>query len=119
MACSRFGTMLYLYTQKGEEAMNKETFQQHIGGTAACMKILILAKKLCGQLTSKYTFLCDSWFSGVRTAEEDMAEGVDYCGPVNTCHKGFLIATLEKLMKDWPGGSYLALKSTQIYFLVI
>ena len=40
------------------------------------------------------------------------AAGVDYCGPVKTIHKGFCLATLENLMKDWPGGSYLVLKST-------
>ena len=38
-----------------------------------------------------------------------MAAGFDYCGPVKTVHKVFCIATLEKLMKDWPGGSYLVI----------
>ena len=37
---------------------------------------------------------------------------VDYCGPMKTSQKGFCLATLEKLMKDCPGGSYLILKST-------
>ena len=41
-----------------------------------------------------------------------MAEEVDYCGPTKTSHKGFCLATLGKLIKDWPGGSYLVLKST-------
>ena len=41
-----------------------------------------------------------------------MAAGVDYCGPVKTSHKGFCLAALEKLMKDWPGGLYLVMKST-------
>ena len=41
-----------------------------------------------------------------------MAEGADYCGPAKTTHKGFCLATLENLMKDWPGGSYLVMKST-------
>ena len=41
-----------------------------------------------------------------------MAEGVDYFGLVKTSHKGFCLATLDKLMKEWPGGSYLAMKST-------
>ena len=40
------------------------------------------------------------------------AAGVDYCGPMKTSHEGFCLAMLEKLMKDWPGGSYLVLKST-------
>ena len=43
-----------------------------------------------------------------------MAQGVDYCRPVKTSHKGFCLATLEKLMKDWTGGSYLVMKSTKI-----
>ena len=32
----------------------------------------------------------DIWFSGVKTAEEAMAEGVDYCRPEKTSHKGFV-----------------------------
>ena len=43
-----------------------------------------------------------------------MADGVDYCGPVKTSHKDFCLATLEKLMKDWPGGSYLVMKRNPI-----
>ena len=43
-----------------------------------------------------------------------MAEGVDYCGPVKTSHKGFCLATLEKFMKYWPGGSYLVMKINTI-----
>ena len=31
---------------------------------------------------------------------------------MNTSHKGFFLATLERLMKYWPGGSYLVMKST-------
>ena len=41
-----------------------------------------------------------------------MAAGVNYCRPVKTSHKGFCLATLEKLMKYCQGGSYLVLKST-------
>ena len=41
-----------------------------------------------------------------------MAEGVYYCGSVKMSHKGFCLATLEKLMKHWPVGSYLVLNST-------
>ena len=76
------------------------------------MKRLYTATKGCGQLTSNDTYFADSWFSSVKTAEEMAAAGVNYCGPVKTSHKGFCLATLEKLMKDWPGGSYLVLKST-------
>ena len=43
-----------------------------------------------------------------------MFQGVDYCGPMKTSHKGFCLATLEKLMEYWPGGSYLVMKITPI-----
>ena len=32
---------------------------------------------------------------------------------MSTLHKGFCLATLEKLTKDWPGGSYLVIKITR------
>ena len=31
-----------------------------------------------------------------------MAAGVNYFGPEKTIHKGFCLATIENLMKDWP-----------------
>ena len=43
------------------------------------------------------------------------AAGVDYCGPEKMSHKGICLDMLEKLMKDWPGGSYLVFKSTPIF----
>ena len=61
-------------------------------------------KKGCGRLMSNDTYFSDIWFSGVKTAEEEMDEGVDYYGPTKTSHKGFCLATLEKFMKYWPGG---------------
>ena len=72
-----------------------------------CTKIIIMATKGCGQLISNDTHVSDSWFSGVKTA---MALGVDYCGPEKTSRKFFFLATIEKLMKDWPRGLYLVMK---------
>ena len=40
-----------------------------------------------------------------------MYEGVDYFRTVKTSHKGFCLSTLEELMKYWPGGSYIVMKS--------
>ena len=112
--CSRLGTILQLDTQKGKEAMKTSNFQKDIGETAACMKRLIVATKGCEQLISNETYFSDSYFSGVKTAEEAMTKGVDYCGLTKTIHKGYCIATLEKLMKYWLGGSYIAMKNTPI-----
>ena len=71
-----------------------------------------MATKLCGQLISNDTYFDDSWFSGVKNAEKEMAEGVDYFGQLKMSHNGFCLYTLEKLMEDFPGGSYLVMKST-------
>ena len=38
-----------------------------------------------------------------------MAEGLYYCVYTKTIHKGFFLATLEKLTRDCPGGSYIVL----------
>ena len=54
-ACSRLGTMLYLETKKGKEAIETSEFQQDIGGNMACMKILTRGKKCCGKLPPKIT----------------------------------------------------------------
>ena len=50
---------------KGKEAMKKSTFQSELGGTAACMKRMAIATKVCGQLTSNDTYFADSWFSSL------------------------------------------------------
>ena len=94
MDCSRLGTILYPDIQKSKEATKIAKYQQEIGGTAVFMKRLMMAKKGYGQLTSNYTYFYDIWFSGVKTADEEMAQGVDYCGPAKMSHKGFCLATL-------------------------
>ena len=75
------------------------------------MKRQILATKWCVQLVSNDTYFSGIWFSGLQTAEELMAEGLDYCGAVRTIHNGFCLAKLENLVEYWPGGSYLVMKS--------
>ena len=86
-------------------------FQKDLGGTTACTERLLIVTKGCGQLTSNDTYFSDSWFGSVKTADEVMTEGVDYYLPVKTIYKGFCLATLENLVKDCPGGSYLVIKS--------
>ena len=64
--------MLYLEVQKGEESMNISEFQKQIGGTVACMNIIVRDKKGFGQLKSDFTYFSDIWFSGVRISEAVM-----------------------------------------------
>ena len=54
--CSRLGTMLHIYIQKGEEATKTSDFQKYHVGTAACMKRLAMATKGYDQLTSNGTY---------------------------------------------------------------
>ena len=106
--------IFHLYIEKGKEVMKTSGFQKDIGVTSARMKRLSIATKGCVQLTSNDTYFSDRWFSSIKTAEEVMAAGVDYCGPVKTIHKGFCLATLENSINNWPVGSYLVMKINPI-----
>ena len=57
---SRLGTMLHIEIKQGKEDIKTSTFQKDIGGTAVCMKRLMMATKGCGQLTSNGTYFYDS-----------------------------------------------------------
>ena len=58
--------------------MKTSGFQKYLEGTTACIKRLPMDTKGCEKLTSNDTYFDDSWFSGVKMAEEAIAEGVDY-----------------------------------------
>ena len=63
--------------------MKSSKFQQQLVGTVVYMKIPLMSTKWCSQPTSNETYFSNSWFSGVKTSEEAMDEGVDYFGPLN------------------------------------
>ena len=84
--------------------------QQKTRGTTECMKRIMMDTKGFGQLTSNDTYFSDIWFSVVKMAEETIDEGVDYYGLLKMSHKVFCLATLEKLIKYLPGGSYHVLE---------
>ena len=65
----------------------------------------------CVHEDTSYSYFSDIWFSSVKNVWDMVASGVDYCRAVKTSHKGYCLTTLEKLMKDWPGDSYLVMKS--------
>ena len=98
--------------------MKTSKIQKYLGGNVVYMKRLDTNTKGCGKLISNYTYFADSWLSSVKPDEEMAAVVVDYCGLVKTIHKGFCLATLEKLMKDWPGGSYLVMKINSRFIVV-
>ena len=105
---------MYLEIKKGKKDIKALDFQQHIGGMNDLKKITIQATKRCGQLSSNETLCADIWFRVLKTAEEANVEGVDYCGPVKTIHKGFLLANMGKSTKEWPGGAHFVMNITLI-----
>ena len=90
VTCSRLGVVLHIEIQKRKKDMKTSEFQKYLGGTPACMKRPVMATKGCCRLTSKDTYFSDIWFSSVKTAEEAMAAGVDYCRPIEDKIQGFL-----------------------------
>ena len=80
-----------------------------------CTKRMMEATKGVGKKSikgvTKYCFLFDSWFNSKNAAEAEMEMGAELIGMVKTNTKGFCKETIEKLTKDWPGGSYLVLRS--------
>ena len=68
-ACSRLGSMLYLYIYNGDYYMKTYKFQHDIGGTADCMNLIMKANKGCGKLYSKDKLFDDGWLSGVKIKE--------------------------------------------------
>ena len=61
------------------------------------MTRLAIDTKRCGQLISNEKYFAGSWFSSVKTYEEAMAAGVNYCGSAKTSYKGFCLATFRKV----------------------
>ena len=78
------------------------------------IKIIMGVTKWCGWLSSKKTHFYYSWFSGVKTAKEEIYEGVDYCGLVNTSHKLFFLHTFESLRNEGSVGSYVIMNIAPI-----
>ena len=63
---------------------------------------------------TKDCLLFDSWFASNKAAEATMELGDELIGMVKTNTKGFCKETIEKLTKDWPGGSYLMLRNNHM-----
>ena len=110
VVCDRLVTILYLQIQKYNEAMKVSEYQQDIGCTSDFINIIMRDTKRCVQMSSDDTLFYDIWFSIVKTVEGGDSEGLYYCGPVKTSHKGFYLALLEKSTKECPGGYHIVMK---------
>ena len=95
--------------------MNHRNHQEDIGATASCNKRIMEATKgICQKSIkggTKDCFHFDSWFASKKTVEDLMEVGDESIGMVKKNTKIFCKETIEKLTKDWLGGSYLVLRS--------
>ena len=109
------GALRLIEFQRGKEGMKHRKYQQELGATVACTKIMMQATKGIGQKyrkgVTKDCFLVDSWFYSKEAAEAVMKVGAKLIGMVKKNTKGFCKDTIEKLTNYWPGGTYLVLRS--------
>ena len=95
--------------------MKDSRYQKELGATAACTKRMTEETKGIGQNSKKGgpkdCFPLDIFFASKEAAESAMELGDELIGMVKTNTKGFCKETIEKLTKNWPGGSYLVLRS--------
>ena len=95
--------------------MKDSRYQQDLGTTAVCTKRMMEETKGRGQKSKKGGpkdfFLFDSWFDLKKSADAAMELGAELIGMVKTNTKGVCKEKIEKLTKNWPGGSYLVLRS--------
>jgi hypothetical protein len=104
------GVMLHLEIQQGKGKMNdaaNKTKLHQLGATAACTKRLAEATSN-GECD---TFYGDSWFASAKTANESKKLGHHFVGIVKIAHRNFPRVFLEQKMSNWPGGTYLVMKS--------
>ena len=115
VACSFTGALILIEVQRGKEGIKHIKYQKDLGATAACTKRITEATKGIGQKYIKWgtknCFLFDSWFASKKAAEAAMEVGAKVIGMAKTNTRGFCKETIEKLTKDWPGCSYLLLRS--------
>ena len=95
--------------------MKDSRYQKELGATAACTKRMMEETQGIGQKSKKEgpkdCFLFDSWFPSKKAAEAAMELGAELIGMVKTNTTGLCKEKIEKLTKNWPGGSYLVLRS--------
>ena len=91
--------------------MKHSKYQQDLGATASCTKIMMEATKGIGQKSikggTKDGFIFDSWFASKKAAESVMEVGAKLIGMVKKNTKGFCKETIEKLTKDHPRGAFI------------
>ena len=115
VACSVTYSLLFIEVQRGKEGVKNGKYQKELVATAACTKRMMEATKGIGQKSikggTKDCFLFGRWFASKKATEAAMLVVAELINMVKTNTKVFCKETIENLTKDWPGGSYLLLRS--------
>ena len=107
--------------------MREKKYSKEFGGTAGCSLRLIKESQYSGSVLRSYqtakeeckqkTFFGDSWFisrqflSALAGHKDFGHEG--FCA-LKTNHSGTPKEEMEKIMKDWPSGSYLTVECEEL-----
>ena len=115
VACSVTGALLFIEVHIGKEGIKHSKYHQYLVSTEACNKRMMEATKGVVKNSikegTKDCFLFDSWFASKKASKAVMEVGSEWIGMLKTNIKGFFKDNIEKLTKDWPGGSHLVLRS--------
>ena len=101
--------------------MRKMKWSAALGGTAGCTLRLVEQSQYCGQNAEerrkakedgkREVWYFDSWFGSIKSVMGITEQlGHESFGVVKTNHSGTPKEEIEKIMKDWPSGSYLVME---------
>ena len=124
------GMFLHLEIQEGKMPMREREYSKRLGGTAGCSMRLMKATQYSGHMekerqeakekSKREVFFGDSWFTSRRlcvAAKEEL--GHEYFGAMKTNHSGTPKEDVEKIMKDWPSGSYLVVECDELQLFMV
>ena len=113
--CYVLGALIFIELKRGKDGKKHRNHQKKLGDNAACTKRIMEGTEGIGQRyrkgALKHCFLFCSWLSSNNSTEALMEVGAELIGMVKRNTKGLFKGTIDNFTKDWPGGSYLILRS--------
>lgn len=121
---------MHLEIQRGKIPMRMKPYSRVYGGTGGCTLRLIEASQYCGsneperqkarEIKKREDWNGDSWFTSRRLCEglKDLF-GHEWFGALKTNHSGTPKEEIEKIMKDWPSGSYLVVECEELQLFMV
>jgi hypothetical protein len=111
-ACPITGVMRKMEIQRGKDGMKSQQFNQQVGANVDCALRLLLDTIPQDMKTSKHGVRGDSWFGGIKTANEICLRGHKAVLQFKQYHSLFPKEFIESTLKDAPGGVHILLEGT-------